>query len=425
VTLFGPGGIGKTRLSIQVASEIGYRFRDGVWFVPLATIQSADGIFPEVAKSLNFSFHPEENQENETPRQQLLEFLQGKQLLLILDNIDQLVSKGAAEQLIEILTGAESIKLLVTSRARLNLPAEQVFPIPGMHVPTPAEVAVWCDPAAQAPQFTAVKLFLDRARRIQPGFTLNQENAAAVAEICQLVDGMPLGIELATSWLELLPPEEIKAEIRRSLDFLETVQPGIPDRQRSIRAIFDYSWKLLNENERTIFLSCACLSTVSAGRPPSKSAVHPARTLLSLVNKSWRSRWKGRFQLHPLLQHYGLELLRQDELAWRKACDRHAAYFAGFVAEQSRRMQGPEQLAALDDFQEFDTNVKSAWDWLVTAGALGRAARSMLMGLFQFGMIRSQRIDRLAVQCSPWDRKDLRRRREVDPGDPGSIRILF
>jgi DNA-binding SARP family transcriptional activator len=268
LTLFGPGGSGKTRLSIQAASEVSDHFQDGVWFVPLATVQSAEGIIPALAKSLSFSFY----QEEDTRNQQLIDYLREKHLLLILDNVDQLVGPEAAGIFNEILTGAEGVKIMVTSRIRLNLQAEQIFTVQGMRMPTSQEVESWTDPETQALSFSAVQLFLDRARRLQPGFLLNREHAAAVGHICQLVHGMPLGLELAASWLELLPPDEIAREIRRSLDFLETDRLDVPERQRSIRAVYDYSWKLLDEIEREAFLSLSVFLGSFSEKLPNESA---------------------------------------------------------------------------------------------------------------------------------------------------------
>jgi predicted ATPase/DNA-binding SARP family transcriptional activator/tetratricopeptide (TPR) repeat protein len=386
LTLFGPGGSGKTRLSIQAASEIVDRFLDGVWFVPLATVQSPEGIIPALAKALNISFYKDED----TPKQRLMDYLREKQVLLILDNLDQLVGPETTNLLIEILTGADALRLLVTSRIRLNIQAEQIFPVPGMRMPSPREVASWTDPEIQAKPFSAVQLFLDRARRLKPNFTLDRIHAEAVADICQLVDGMPLGLELAASWLELLPPAEIAAEIRRNLDFLETDLADVPERQRSIRAVFEYSWMLLNEVERDAFLSLSTFIGSFSREAAQQVSGASLRTLLSLANKSWLLQAEnGRFQLHPLLQHYGQEQLQGNERLWKNSFERHADYYASFVAEQFERMRGPDQIAALNDLsEEFNTNIRAGWDWLVANERWPVIREKMLPGLNQFGMMR-------------------------------------
>lgn len=386
VTLMGPGGSGKTRLSIQAAGELGERFTDGTWFVPLAPIRSPDEIIPAMAKALNFSFHRDEEQ----PRRQFLDYLQQKNMLVILDNVEHLVDEDACGLFVDILTAAEAVKLLVTTRVRLNIPGEQLFPVSGMRLPEPKDAAAWTDPVSQALPFSAIQLFLDRAKRVQPGFVLATDNAAAVAEICKLVDGMPLGIELAASWLELLPPEEIAGEIRRSMDFLETNQPGVPERQRSIRAVFDYSWKLLNDIERQAFLNLSVFVgsfSSESGREVSRASL---RTLLSLANKSWLQQVEdGRFQLHPLLQHYGQERLRVDEITWREACDRHAAHYAEHVEKMTGLMKGAAQLEALDNLAvEFSTNIRSAWNWLVANQRFEDLVDRMALGVFLYGVMR-------------------------------------
>lgn len=386
VTLFGPGGTGKTRLSIQAGAELCERFPEGVYFVPLAAVENAAWAVSAIAKALNLSFHKEDEQ----PRRQLLDYLSGKQLLLILDNMEHLIGADMTGLLMDILTGAERARLLVTTRVRLNFPGEQLFQVTGMRLPSPATAAAWTAPEVQAAPFSGVLLFLDRARRVHPDYHLTTRNAAAIAEVCSLVDGLPLGIELAASWLELLPPEDIAAEIRRSMDFLETDRPDVPERQRSIRAVFDYSWKLLNDIEKEAFLNlCVFVGSFSndAGRQVGGASL---RTLLSLANKSWLQQGEdGRFQLHPLLRHYGRELLRADEATWNQARERHAMYYAGLVADLSQRMRGSGQHAALDEFtEEFSTNVKAAWDWLVDQARWTTVVENMAVGLFQIGVMR-------------------------------------
>ena len=245
LTLTGPGGTGKTRLSIQVAEELRPAFPDGSWFIPLASAQSLAGLIQAIAKGLAFSFY----QEGISPRQQLLEYLSQKRLLLVLDNFEHLVDEGRA-LVVETLEAAPNMTVLVTSRERLNLQSERIFRVAGMRTPDEAAVGGWEDPEEQARPYSALQLLLERARRVRPDFRLTRENLAAVTQICRLVEGSPLGIELAVAWLELLSPEQIAREIARSLDFLESETADIPSRQRSLRAVFETSWSLLEAEER-------------------------------------------------------------------------------------------------------------------------------------------------------------------------------
>ena len=410
VTLVGPGGGGKTRLAIQTAAEAGPRFTDGVWFVPLAPVSMPDDIVPALAKSLNFNFYREE----ERPRRQLLDYLRDKNLLLALDNLEQLVGPETNELFGEILAGSEQVKLLVTSRTRLNMPGEQLYAVGGMQLPAPEQAAGWVDPAAEAGKFSALGLFTDRARRVRPEFALTPENVSAVVETCRLVAGMPLGIELAASWLELLGPDEIAAEIRRSLDFLETEQPGVPERQRSMRAVFDYSWKMLNEIEKDAFLALTVFPGGFTREAAQEVGGTSLRTLLSLANKSWLQQAEdGRFQLHPLLNHYGSQRLAEDEQAAGAARERHARYYARFLREQSVRMEGPEQYEAAGDLDlEFDSNIRSAWDWLVEARRWDVLLDRMVLGLLQYSSLRWNSDGLISWMRSARERLDPQKNKE-------------
>jgi predicted ATPase len=208
---------------------------------------------------------------------------------------------------------------------------------------------------------------------------------------------MPLALELAAAWVELLTPNEIALEIARSLDFLETNQIGVPDRQHSIRAVFDSSWKLLSKEEQDAFMSlCVFEGSFSreAAQQVSKASL---RTLLGLSNKSWLQQTNnGRFQLHELMCQYGEERLKADADDWQEAHNRHAEYFAHFVAEQSLRMQGPEQLDAMSAFEnEFNTNIKATWDWMVSERRWNDLIENLLLGLFQFDRLSQKSIELL------------------------------
>jgi predicted ATPase/tetratricopeptide (TPR) repeat protein len=383
LTLTGPGGTGKTRLSVQAASEVEQAFPDGVFFAPLASLRSVNALVPAIGKAVDFSFY----REKESPRQQLLNYLRDKLLLLILDNFEHLVE--GSELVTELLANAPGVKLAVTSRMRLNVQGEQLYPVGGMRIPTAAEAGTWDDPEEQAKPFSAVQLFIERARRVQPDFKLTKENASPVIEICQLVQGMPLGLELAAAWVQLLPPVEIAAEITRSLDFLETDQAGVPDRQRSIRAVFESSWTLLSENEKNVFLSLCVFVGSFSREAAQKVSGASLRTLSGLANKSWlQQAYGGRFQLHELMRQYGEERLKGNTLAWRNAKNHHAEYFAGFVADQSLRMQSPDQVAGVKALaEEFEGNIKNAWDWLVSERRWNDLIEFMVLGLFHFGTI--------------------------------------
>ena len=384
ISLVGPGGIGKTRLSVQAVSEVNGNFPDGVFFVPLGTVQNADAVLPAIAKALQVSFFKEE----EHPLQQLLAYLTDKRMLLILDNFEHLLD--ASEFVCELLKQSPNLTVVVTSRIRLNVQGEQLYPVSGMRIADSDEASTWEDPEEQSRLFSGVQLFLERARRIQPGFGLTQETVPYVVRICQLVHGMPLGLELAAAWLELLPPDEIAAEIARSLDFLETGQVDVPVRQRSIRAVFESSWNLLSKAEQDAFLSlCVFVGSFSRAGAQQVSGAS-LRTLLGLANKSWLQQTEdGRFQLHELMRQYGVERLQADPTAWEIARNRHANYIIDFVSEQKTRMQSGDQITGVRALlDEYDTNVKLAWDWLIVQRHWAEMVDPIALCLCHFGMIR-------------------------------------
>lgn len=410
ITLTGPGGVGKTRLSIQAASEVGDAFPDGVFFAPFAPVQTVEGVLSALALAVDFSFYQEDARQK-----QLLDFLREKRLLLILDNFEHLLN--AAPLVSALLTNAPEVKLIVTSRIRLNVWGEQLYPVSGMHTPNIEEASHWDDPETQVKSFSGMQLFLDCARRVRPDFTLTPETLAPMVEICQLVQGMPLALELAAAWLELLGPKEIAEEIRRSLDFLETDQAGVPVRQRSIRAVFESSWKLLNAGEREAFLRL-CVFVGSFSREAAQQVSgNSLKTLLGLANKSWIQQTEGgRFQLHELMRQYGEERLKANPAAWIEAKTHHANYFAQFVAGQSERMKGPDQRAGANAVElEFETNIRAAWDWLVEEKRWEDIFTHLITGLFQAKKVRNRYFElhpwlrdaRLSMTALPEGERDL------------------
>ena len=385
LTLTGPGGTGKTRLSIQVATHMAAQHAaalpDGTWFIPLATVQSLPGLIQAIAKGLYFSFLKEEI----SPRQQLLDYLRQKRLLLVLDNFEQLVDAGR-ELVVDMLAAASGVKLLVTSRERLGLQSERIFRVSGMRAPEADEADGWDDAEAQSKPYSAIQLLLERARRVQPDFRLTRENMGAVAQICRLVEGSPLGIELAVAWLELLSPEEIARELARSLDFLESEAADIPARQRSLRAVFETSWNLLEAEEQRA-LRQLCVFTGSFSRQAAQDVSGCSlRTLLRLVNKSWLQPLENeRYALHDVLRQYGLERLQTDQNEWRQVHNRQASFFASFVREQDALLRSARQIEARQALiVELESNIPAAWDWLVASGQFATLIEQMLPALFKY-----------------------------------------
>ena len=305
VTIVGPGGMGKTRLALAVAERLINPRRDapsarlyndfpnGVFFINLAPLSETSHIVPAVADALNF---PLQGGDDRSPQQQLLDYLRQKKLLLLFDNFEHLLD--GVELVANILQLAPDVQILATARERLHLRTEQVYPIEGLEFPN------WETPE-DAEAYTAVQLFLQSARRNQPDFTLhNQDDLTYLARICRTVAGMPLALELAASWVDMLPLAEIAAELQQGLDFLETDMRDMPERHRSIRAAIDYSWQKLDEKEREIF---AKLSVFRGGftREAAKAVADAnLRQLARLVGKSLLQGGGGRTAVIKFTSYY-------------------------------------------------------------------------------------------------------------------------
>ena len=249
LTLTGPGGIGKTRLAIEAALRLAKDpacpFCKEIYFVNLAAITQEEFLITAIANSLSLPLLAEPEQRI----QQLANYLKPKRLLLLLDNIEHLISPQTIQLLLDMLAHAPQVKLLVTSRVRLNAHLEQVYFAngPGYSTPGDRDSQPTCENLVA--DYSAIQLFSLRARRLQPNFAITSGNLPAVVQICQSVEGMPLAIELAAAWTEMLAPAEIASEIARSLDFLAVNWPDRPERHHSLRAVFDSSWKLLADPE--------------------------------------------------------------------------------------------------------------------------------------------------------------------------------
>jgi predicted ATPase len=250
ITIVGPGGMGKTRFALASAErfvgtfgDMPRPFTDGVYFVSLAPLTAPDHIVQALIETLDFPLETGERQRR-TPRQQILDYLRQKRLLLIMDNFEHLLD--GVELVTDILKTAPEVQIVATSRERLHLQQEQIFAIQGLEFPD------WETPE-DATDYTASKLFILRARRIQHDFQLQTEDLTYLTRITRLVEGMPLAIELAAAWVDILSLAGIAAEIQKSLDFLETDVRDIPERHRSIRAVFDTSWQQMSLVERHIF----------------------------------------------------------------------------------------------------------------------------------------------------------------------------
>jgi predicted ATPase len=251
VTLTGPGGVGKTRVAVQVAADLAPRFADGVAYVSLAALKDPTLVVPTVARALGVSQTGDDSLE-----ERLLAYLEPRDMLLVLDNAEQLVS--AAPLAAQALELARRLKLLVTSREPLRVRGEQLVPVPPLALPDPAAIP----DLEHLVQIPAVALFVERAREVKPDFALTAENAATIVEICQRLDGLPLALELAAARLSVLSPAALLARLERRLPLLTRGARDLPERQQTLRNTIAWSYDLLDESEQQLF---RCLSVFAGG----------------------------------------------------------------------------------------------------------------------------------------------------------------
>jgi DNA-binding SARP family transcriptional activator/predicted ATPase len=357
LTLVGPGGAGKTRLAIQAALLETGQFSDGACFVPLAGITSPEHIIPTIAKMLELPL------EKEASARRIFEYLWSRHMLIILDNYEHLISDESVNIPLQLVAAGESIKVLVTSREGLNVSGEQRYRVTGMN--TPPETLEEGRPE-DLETYSSVHLFIQSARRMRPDFKLDTQNMKAVVQICRLVQGLPLAIELSAGWVGLLSPAEILSEIKRGLDFLETNQRDIPARQRSMRVIFESSWKLLSLNETRI-LNILSLFPRSFDRQAAESIAEASlKDLASLENKSLlQVKAEGRFEIHPLLREYAAEHVQRDHGLWQHARQIFVEYFFNLLENLGEDLKGPKQGAAYKSIEADILNFTTAWHWAV------------------------------------------------------------
>jgi predicted ATPase/DNA-binding CsgD family transcriptional regulator len=361
LTLFGPGGIGKTRLALEAA----YRYNqaaDGVYFCPLQATPSPQVLIPTIADTVTLMLSGRQE-----PKAKLLEFLADKSLLLVLDNFEHLLD--GRDLLAELLDAAPQLKIMVTSRVLLSLQSEWLFSVHGLSWPKEFTVD-------NPESYPAVALFISRAHQSALDFKVDPV-MADIIHICQLVEGMPLGIELATAWLKLLNCAEIAANIERGIDFLATRYEDVPSRHRSLRAVFEQSWLMLMVEEQSIFQRLAVFRGGFDVQAAEKVAGASLFSLSSLLEKSLLQRDEaGRFHIHDLLRQYAAERLASSNEEFGTS-DAHAAYFANFLHQ--RRVDttcGRQRQAGHEIGLEID-NIRAAWRWAIKQGNAGYIQQSV------------------------------------------------
>ncbi|HID51486.1 MAG TPA: hypothetical protein EYP41_05555 [Anaerolineae bacterium] len=353
ISLVGPGGIGKTRLAIQAARTQRDAFRDGVCFVSLKGVQTAAEIPAAIAEAMGVTF----TVSSASPQTEIKHILRDKQLLLIIDNLEHVIA-GGAELLLEIIQAAPDVVLLVTSRERLNAQMEDLFRLRGLPYPEALDDLT-------AVHFAAVRLFADRAHRLNKRFGLNDETLPHVVRICHLVEGMPLALELAATWIRDFSAREIAQAIEKNLDLLKTDLRDIEPRHQSIQAVFEYSWQQLSEMEQqilpllTIFKGSFSLSaahTITGASPIILTRIRYKSLLRGAGN--------GRYSLHELLRQIAAQK-RPETIQSIQA--NYCRFYFQLLQAKTPVLKGYDARKAGHILMMEIDNIRQAWHWGIEA----------------------------------------------------------
>jgi predicted ATPase/DNA-binding CsgD family transcriptional regulator len=382
LTITGPGGVGKTRLAIQVAADLLDEYTDGVYFVSLAPMSDPQLVVPTIAQTLGLR-----EVGNRSFYDLLQEYLLDKQLLLLLDNFEQVVK--AAPRLAELLLSCPNLKALVTSRAALHVRAEYEFPVAPLLRPDVKRL-----PALEAlSQYAAIVLFVQRARAVKPDFELTEANAPAVAEICARLDGLPLAIELAAARLKLLPPQALLARLvgTGGHKLLAGGPQDAPRRQQTLRNTIDWSYHLLSEDEQKLF-RWLCLFVGGCTLEAAEAVCHAMSALTvdvldgvtsildkNLLRQVEQMSGEPRLVLLETIREYGLACLREGgELVATQ--DAHAAYYLALAQEAEPKLTTSEQSLWLERLETEHDNLRAALRWSIERAKDGEIEPALRLG---------------------------------------------
>ena len=386
LTLTGPGGTGKTRLSLQLTAEAAHGYPDGTFWVPLAPISDPELVPSTIAHSLGVQVSG-----NELPLDRLIEHLRGKTVLLVLDNFEQILP--AATAVATILEAAPAVTVVTSSRAPLRISGEQEFPIPPLELPDPERL-----PSLEVlAQSDAVRLFIERARAVRPDFMVTAENAAAVAEICFHLEGLPLAIELAAARIKMLTPQAMLPRLRKGLDLLASGSRDRTDRQRTLRGAIAWSHDLLDDGQKRLFARCAVfvggayLEELEAVCGPADEV---GREVLDgvgeLVDQSLLRQieveGQPRFRMLVTIREFALEQLDQSDEA-RPMHARHAAAYLELAEHAAPHLQGKDLKRWLDRLELEHDNLRAALDCDLDSGRIEEAVR-LTFALWRFWQMR-------------------------------------
>lgn len=373
VTLTGPGGIGKTRLALEVAQALvpttqqPLPFGQGVFLVSLAAAAPREPIDDVLATAIATDVQIPLSG-SDAPSSQVLHFLREKALLLVLDNFEHVVA--GASFVARLLREAPQVKVLATSRVRLHLRGERVIELEGLPFPATSVAPEEIEQHA----YDAVQLFVQTAQSVSPSFEFTPACAVAIARICRMVDGLPLGVELAATWTHVLDCDEIADEIARSMDFLASGTQDMPERHQSLRAVFTYSWNLLSPPEQEALRRLALFQAPFTREAANEVAGASLPLLASLIDKSLLQRdavamGGTRYELLQVLREFAADQL---EVAGETAdvARRYVAYYLGWLGRHAAALRGADQRAVLTTIVADIEHIRAAWDWAIEQQAV-------------------------------------------------------
>ncbi len=356
VTVTGSGGVGKTSLAIRVASDMAPLFPDGVWFVELAPISSPEYIVSAISDAL--AFQVDTHSSNLDPKGQLLDYMRRRRMLVVMDNFEHLMAGTGVVN--DILQDTQETRLVITSRERLNLRSEWPVVLSGLSFPANGG-------SLPAEEYGALKLFCERARQVIPDFDFSGEAMQYVRKICRLVEGMPLGIELAAAWLPTLALRDISQEVEADLDFLSSTQRDMPVEHRSLRAVFDRSWELLAASEQAGFRRLAVFRGGFDRQAAREVAGVPLAMLSTLIAKSLvRRRSEDRYDVHELLRAYAAEKLSASPEDSKMAHEGHARHYTDRLVGLAPSLQSEAGRAERGRTRAEMPNLRAAVAWGVS-----------------------------------------------------------
>jgi predicted ATPase/DNA-binding CsgD family transcriptional regulator/Tfp pilus assembly protein PilF len=374
-TLTGTGGTGKTRLALQVGAELLDAFKNGVFFVALAALTDPALVVSAIAHTLGVR-----ESGGQPLMQTLTDYLQSKQLLLVLDNFEHLLA--AAPVVNELLAPAPQLKVLVTSRAPLHLSGEREYPVPPLALPDPKQLP----PLESLSQYAALELFIQRAQAVKPDFSLTHQNADAVVEICYRLDGLPLAIELAAARVKMLTPEAMLARLASRLKLLTGGARDLPARQQTLRNTIEWSYNLLNASEQQLFRRLALFAggfSLAAAEAVCNAGADLQLDLFegsaSLLDKSLLQHSElgaePRYAMLETIREYALQSLNAsgEADAMRR---RHAEYYLRLAESAAPALKGPQQLAWLNRLETELDNLRAALGWALQSGEVERGLRA-------------------------------------------------